>query len=162
MKDLTLTFRGQVTEDGKIELPRTRFQKEVTGAFRGHAIEVTVKRARRRRSSAQNAYWWSVVIPHLQQMISEYDPEQFITPDLVHEFAKARWLPVVLGMSEMVIETPSGPQRVPWTTTDLTTVQFMHLVQLAQEWAAEFGYVIPDPDGEEVFGTERPVNIDIH
>lgn len=154
----------KLKHDGKVEggvlkiKDRAAFAAQIARAFDGRAVEIIVQRRKRRRSNAQNAYWWGVAIPILGNLITEYNPDMVITKELVHEWAKAKWLPVILGTEEMTIETPAGPEPVAWTTTVLTTTQFMDLITLAQNWVAEFGGYLPDPGELE----SKEVNIDAY
>lgn len=152
-----LTYDGKV-EDGKVTLwRRAAFTREVTRAFDGKPIVVIVKARARRRSNAQNRYWWGVVIQHLMFILMDFDPTQTVTRSTIHEWAKAKWLPTVTGEEHDTINTPSGVEKLPLSTTKLSTVQFMHLVQLVQQWSAQYaGVYIPDPDEMP----DREVDID--
>lgn len=143
--DITLTYTGKV-EGGKIQLPRDRFRSEVTKAFEGRRIEVIVRRKKRRRSLAQNAYYWGLVLNILAAQFRIWDAETEISTDTVHEWCKERFLPVVMAGEEVTLTHPGGKEKVKPTTTRLTTTQFMDYIALIQKWAAEYGLYIPDPN----------------
>jgi len=151
--DVTLTYYGKV-ENGKIEIPGIRFRKEVGKAFDGKRIEVLVRKRKRRRSVAQNAYYWGLVLNILTAQFRVWDKETEITAALVHDWCKDRFLPIVMDGEEVTLTHPGGKDRVKPTTTRLTTTQFMDYIALIQKWAAEYGLYIPDPNEWEFESVE--------
>lgn len=156
--DIPLTYYGSV-KDGKILLPRKKFQEEVTRQFEGKRIEVTVQKKKRKRSNEQNKYYRGVVIPILAYTFKEWNKDIEITNEIVHNWAKDRFLPMVTDWEDLIIKTPEGEKEMTKTTTRLSTVQFMDYIALIQQWAAEFGIYIPDPNEFEFEGAKE-VNID--
>lgn len=140
-----LLYYGKV-ENGKITLPGKRFKEEVTKAFEGKPIQMTVERKKKSRSPEQNKYYWGVVITILAHSFKEWNPDILITPELVHEWTKERFLPLITDLNIDEIETPEGKKEIKLTTTKLTTVQFMDYIALIQQWAAEYSIYIPDPN----------------
>ena len=154
--EVTLTYNGEVTEDGIIKIPRERFKKEVAKAFLGKKITLTVTRKKKPRSTQQNAFYWGVVLNILAHFFKEVNPDLVVNTDLVHEWCKERFLPIVLNEQKQVIKSPDGKEtELSWTTTLLTTVQFMDYITLIQQWAAEQGIVIPDPNEWEFESVEH-------
>lgn len=156
--DITLAYTGKV-KDGKIELPSKRFRSEVSRAFEGRQIEVLVRRKKRRRSLAQNAYYWGLVLNILTAQFRIWDKETEITPDILHDWCKDKFLPIVQDADEITLTHPGGTEKVKPSTTRLTTTQFMDYIALIQKWAAEFGLYIPDPNEWE-FESVEALDID--
>jgi hypothetical protein len=126
-----LLYYGKV-ENGKIVLPSKRFKQEVTQAFEGKAIQMVVERKKKRRSPEQNKYYWGVVVTILVHSFKEWNPDMLITPALVHEWAKDRFLPLITDLNIEKIDTPEGEKEIRLTTTELTTAQFMDYIVLIQ------------------------------
>lgn len=162
MKDLILTYTGKV-ENGQVFGPRTkqRFRAEVGRAFEGKRIEITVQRKKKRRSPEQNRYYWGLVLNILSHQFKEWNPDLEITTDIVHEWCKERFLPMISDWEDVKIKTPEGEKEIRKTTTRMTTVQFMDYIALIQQFAAEYGFYIPDPDEWE-FESVEAIDIDAH
>lgn len=144
MPDQTFTYYGSV-QNSQIKLPK-KMQREIKAAFEGRTIEVTVKRKRKRRSSEQNRYYWGVVVRIISAYLIDFAPEQDATPQVVHQYLKERFLPLVLQEKpKMVLPTGEVVEGV-YSTTKLTTVQFMDYIERVLHWAAELDMIIPDPD----------------
>lgn len=101
----------------------------------GKRVVVTVDRYHQKRSNAQNKYWWAVPVALISEKTG-YTPEQShaaIVNELHYEIAN--------GKDGMAL-------KIPLTTRNLTTVQFMDLIDKVQKWAVEFfdGLYIPSPN----------------
>ena len=144
-KETTLSYYGRV-RDGKIELPKKRFQKEVVSAFEGHGIEVIVKRKRKQRSTPQNSYYWGVVVPMILDAFIDLGNDlqsgnkQHI--QMIHDFLKERFLDNGPDLVDANAEQCKGPS----STTYCTTVDFMEYLDRVAQWAAEaLNIAIPEP-----------------
>ena len=99
----------------------------------GEEVEVTVKRPRKHRSGAQNAYIWGIVYA----LISE---ETGFTTQEVHDAMRVKFLTDMTGVMPRVK-----------STTELSTVEMMDYIAQIQQWASEFlGVYIPDPNESAV------------
>jgi len=156
--DVTLTYTGRV-KNGKIELPRNRFRDEVTKAFEGKPIEVLVRKKKKTRSLEQNRYYWGIVLNILAAQFRVWSPDQKIDTEIVHEWCKDRFLPMIQDWEDIYVETPEGKWESRRTTTRMSTVQFMDYITLIQQWAAEYGLDIPDPN-EYNFESVETVDVD--
>lgn len=153
MKDIKLSYYGRVKE-GKIALPRKRLHTEVVGTFEGHSIEVIFQRKRNRRSSPQNRYYWSVVIPFVLRAFIDLGHRELQEGnkhhhEMIHEVLKDRFLDNGIELSDADGQVIDGPS----STTRCTTTEFMDYLAQIQQWAAEsLNTVIPDPNEQlEVF-----------
>ena len=156
MPDQTLTYYGRV-KDGKIILPRTKVQKEVVQAFEGRQIEVTWKRKKKTRTLPQLRYYFGVCVKTISEYLKDFAPEQDASKDVVHQFLKEKFLPLVLEEKPFLI-LPTG-ERVQgiYSTTKLTTTQFMDYIARIHHWAAELGIYIADPEEK---WEDQTINID--
>jgi len=75
-------------KEGK--LTNSKRVREVVNSFEGKRIELTIQRARKRRSSPQNRYYWGCLIPIMQETFGEAWGEK---PDkeAVHDFLKGEF-----------------------------------------------------------------------
>ena len=139
-----LTYYGKV-KDGKISLPK-KMRADIMHCFEGKAIEVVVRRKRKRRSTLQNSYYWGVVLPIITNALFDFDPENGKDSGITHQWLKERYLPKVLDVVPSV-NLPNGEiVKGIYTTTKITTSQFMDYLMFVIQWAAEFGIIVPDPD----------------
>lgn len=98
---------------------------------------------KRKRSVAQNRFYWGCAIPIIQEGLS--DTGYQLTKDEVHEFLKSKFVQV-----ERVNEETGEVISFPGSTTELSTSDFMDLIASIQQWASEYlGCYLPDP-GEQV------------
>ena len=95
----------------------------------GKEVEVVVRKKKKHRSGAQNAYLWAV--PY--ELISD---DLGYTPQEVHDAMRFQFL------TDASKELPKMR-----STSDLTTVEFEEYVSKVRQWAAEFRDIyIPEPN----------------
>ena len=125
---MTRIYQAKI-QDGKIELnDRGGFQQAVH-ALEGHEVEVTLRKARKKRTLSQNAWYWSTIVTLLAEAAG-YEHEE------MHEALKIKFL-TIRG------ETPLPTVR---STTELTTAEFTEYAEQCRRFGAEFfGINIPDP-----------------
>ena len=145
----TLTYHAEVTE-GKIKMPdtmRAKMLAEVTKDYEGKQVTLTVKAKRKPRSNAQNAYYWSVVIPLvLEAMIDLGNVLQSGNEDhanMIHDLLKREHL----DNGPEVYDATGTLHKLPSSTKRCDTAAFMDYISKIQSWAAEFLNInIPDPN----------------
>jgi len=155
-----LTYIAKV-ENGRIQMgerKRKRMSGEIARAFDGKTVTITVQQRKRTRTSEQNRYYWGVCVSILSRMFHDYNPDIVVTPELTHEFCKRRFLPMVTDWEDVKLNTPEGTQEFIRTTKTLTTTQFMDYITLLQNFAADYGWEIPDP--HEMMPEAEAVDID--
>ena len=109
----------------------------------GQRVVTETKKFRKNRTDAQNRYWWGVVIDILSQHTG-YEPEE------MHDAIKIKFMPVekvglIAGKS----------------TTHLTTIEFVDLIERVQRWAAQYlQCYIPDPNEETKEELQRRIEIE--
>lgn len=138
MSRITPIFSGSVS-NGTLKLISPQRFNTYLQTLNGKSVDVTVATKGRKRSNQQNRYYWSVPV----QLISEHVG---YTPDEVHEILKEMFAP----KKELVIKNNKGEgihKIVPFSTTELLTVQFKDYIEQIQRWAAiELDLYIPDPE----------------
>lgn len=132
-------------ENGRLKTNRETLRLAIK-SFEGKRVEITVSKARVRRSNEQNRYWFGVVIPLIQAALLSLG--NAMSKESVHEALKY-WLSEMrpdLLIDEITVDGETVLPRLK-STTELSTVQFMELVETAQQWAAEnLDIQIPSPD----------------
>jgi hypothetical protein len=124
-------FVGVVTDAGRLVLDAPKVFKAYVARFIGEEVEVEVRKRRSKRSTEQNAYYWSVIIPPLAEHCG-------YSHDEMHEALKAKFL----GQEDM----SRGLLRIG-STTKLSTTEFADYVERITVWAAgELGVVISAPE----------------
>lgn len=161
MSKLNPTFFGKVGEDGKFRFnpnDRKLFDLFVASYPAESDLVIQVRKFRRQRSNDQNAYYWGVVIPIIQEAIgnlrerethadiqdavgaSTAGLENIVDPEDVHDILKFQFLrSYVAGVFERVK-----------STTDLDTLAFEDYLSRVRTWATqELGVFIPLPNESE-------------
>ena len=105
--------------------------------------EIRIKKRYRVRTNPQNRAYWGMVVPALQQALTESQGQPH-TDEQAHAILKARFLAVDtrivndLGMVERV--------RYVRSSATLDVQEFSEYFDLCRDWLSEFwGIVIPDP-----------------
>jgi hypothetical protein len=100
-------------------------------------VEFIVRLPRKDRSSQENKYYWSVPVT----LISEHTG---YTPDEVHEFLKLKFLSKIIVMV-------GKDERIPRSSTELSTLEWEKWMTEIREWAAqELSLSIPLPKEVEI------------
>lgn len=108
-------------------------------ALAGKPVELTLKAKSSRRSDRQNAWYWGQIL----ELLSE---KTGYTPDELHEYCKARFIPKRLAICDgngVVVDD----RVVGGTTTKLSAGEMADYLEAIRKFAAEELYLlIPDPD----------------
>jgi hypothetical protein len=111
--------------------------------FEGQEVILTIQKAKKRRSSPQNAFYYSVCIVIMQQCLK--DAGYLMTNEQTHEMLKLRFLKESILINE---QTGEYIERIK-STTELTTIEFMDYILQIQNFASEyFNTQIPNPNEE--------------
>lgn len=122
---------------------KNRIQKCIE-EHEGKQIEIIIRRRRKHRSNMQNAYYWAVVVPIIQQGISDCWGETY-SKEKTHDLLKAEFLYV-----EKVNEDTGEIIRIIRSTKECSTVEMMEYIEECKKFATEwFGVSIPDA-GEQL------------
>ena len=97
----------------------------------GSNIELIIRKPRKDRTLAQNAYYWGVIVETIYRE-GEFGYE---SPEEVHEALKWRFLKIERDCLPTVK-----------STTQLSTVEFKEYIEAIQRFFSGWGINIPDPD----------------
>lgn len=93
------------------------------------------------RSTLQNAYYWSGVIPLVKEGLKEIGYREITTNDQTHDLMKFMFL-----KKQIVNELTGEVMKTIGSTTKLTTIEFNEYIDRIAQFAAEFLSVnIPPP-----------------
>jgi hypothetical protein len=145
-----LTFFGQVQHGDKgatLDIPnKHEIAQRAYEAFGECRVTVTIAPIKARRSDAQNAYYWSVVLPHIYQGFIDAGNEVALQD--VHDFLKDRFLEATQINDRH--GNPIGQQRK--TTSMLNKEQFAAYLNECIRFAAEyFSINVPEAVNEGRF-----------
>lgn len=143
MRKISITTRP-------IENGITGFEESIQSAIKlheGKRVKITIEEFKSPRSNKQNRYWWGVCIPILRDIFIDFrepgDDTDYNNPENVHYMAKLHiWhlyksVPFMSGQTLIVLPSPK-----------VNTKEWNDLMIKTQQWAAERGYQIPDPQVE--------------
>lgn len=135
-----IELTGHIEQDGKAHIfNRKDLEKWFTNNA-GRYFTIRVERRKKKRSNEQNAYWWGVVVPIVQNALNDLGHE--CSKEEVHETLKAKF-----NYKEIVNEDTGEVLQMPVSTTEISTTDFMLLIDKVQRFAAEFlSVTIPDPN----------------
>lgn len=138
---ITLSYFGEVSEDGQISLPK-RMRAEMAKAFKGKRIEVAVKQRYKQRSSPQLRYYFGVIVRSvllafidLGHDLQADNPEH---AEMIHEFLKHKFLHNGIEIANAQGEV----EKLPPSTTRLSTIEQEEYHEDIRRWAAEFLNVV--------------------
>jgi hypothetical protein len=110
-------------------------------SFEGQNIVITIQKQKKTRSNPQNAFYYGVVVPIMQQCLK--DAGYLMTNEQIHEMLKLKFLKESILVNE---QTGEYLERIK-STTELSTIEFMEYILEIQKFAVEyFNTVIPDPN----------------
>lgn len=137
-----LELSAHIDQDGKMKIANRYMLTNWISQNKGRNVELKIERKRKKRSNDQNAYWWGVVIPLVYEGLNHLGNE--FTQMETHELLKAQCnAKEIEGKDGLLITAPHS-------TANLSTVEFMELIDRVQRWSAEYlGVVIPNP-GEQL------------
>ncbi len=102
----------------------------------GKRVREVVDMVRKKRSDAQNRYWFGVVVKAFMEAMDEDFDAQRVHYAIVSEIH----FEVVQGLDGRILKSPKP-------THNLSTTEFMELIAKAQRLASEFYNIyIPDPN----------------
>jgi hypothetical protein len=134
---------------GKLTTNR-KLLSDAIAQFEGKAVTLTISRRKKKRSNAQNSWYWGVAIPIIKNALKQAG--NWLTEDDTHDLIKmalAKRCPDLVMESIVMPDTGEVIERLRSTTT-MTTTEFMEYKMFIQQWAAEvLGVDVPDPNDYE-------------
>jgi len=98
----------------------------------------TIEKKKKKRSTEQNAYLHGVILPKIREFFLGMGYDYSIVD--IKDWLKSRGF---FGYREF------GKELIPNHTSGLTTLEFMAAKEKIQQYFAEKGCIIPDPDQKE-------------
>ena len=138
MKQIKILSR--VDENGNLKRNR-KFIADAIKSFSGKEIEIIIKRKYKSRSLPQNNFYWAVTLPFFQNLFHEAWGE--IRPiEEIHEILKA-----TCNYTEIPNPATGEIQRIPKSTTELTTSEWMDFELQMDQFARDFfNATLPKPN----------------
>lgn len=132
-------FEGHIDNSGKLTIYRIAEMKAWLMNNADKDIVLSVKRKRKNRSTPQNGYYWSVVVPMVREAINSYGNE--FSSDDTHEFLKGRF-------NTKEVEVGDGNYlQLPQSTSELDTAEFAGYIDQIHQFASMvLGIYIPQPN----------------
>jgi predicted HD phosphohydrolase len=131
-----------VVKDGRIPQEVSSAVRDALRRMEGKRVVVSIRKHVNRRSTAENAYYWAVVVKACQELLVEAGND--MTPEDTH-----RYLKEFVGGSifAQVVCTPDGKRRTMIrSSTTLDTREMEDYLERCRVWAAENGREIPLPN----------------
>jgi hypothetical protein len=118
----------------------TNLIKDAIATFEGKQIVIKIEKAKKKRSTQQNRFYYGVIIPIVQNCLKEAG--HIMTNESTHDLIKLKFLKEALFVNE---ETGEVIERIK-STTELSTSQFMDLLAEINNFTFEyFGVSLPSP-----------------
>jgi hypothetical protein len=117
--------------------------KDAIATFEGKQIVIKIEKAKKKRSTQQNRFYYGVIIPIVQNCLKEAG--HIMTNESTHDLIKLKFLKEALFVNE---ETGEVIERIK-STTELSTSQFMYLLAEINNFTFEyFGVSLPSPNDD--------------
>jgi hypothetical protein len=121
----------------------TNLIKDAIQTFEGKQIVIKIEKAKKKRSTQQNRFYYGVIIPIVQNCLKEAG--HIMTNESTHDLIKLKFLKEALFVNE---ETGEVIERIK-STTELSTSQFMDLLAEINNFTFEyFGVTLPTPNDD--------------
>lgn len=128
MVKITPIFLAEI-RNNQIIYARPDLVEMYLGSFEGKPVNVSIERVRKNRTANQNSWYWACVV--------SIPAEHYgYTKDEMHEAYKLMFLKK---------ESFDKPTTIK-SSANLSTGEFTEYVENCRNWAAEQGFVIPDPN----------------
>lgn len=146
LKLLPVTLRSKVVA-GK--LPGIKGISIILDHLEGKEINVTFDYYVRKRSNAQNSYYWPVCVEYcLEGLVDIGYKRSELSPEIVHDYLKGKLLKHMKRRRIYNPETKTYITKIP-KSSELTTWEFIDYVEVIGQWAATYLSIqIPEPDKE--------------
>jgi hypothetical protein len=131
-------------KNGKVDSNRSLLS-DIIRSYEGKEVDITIERAKKKRSNQQNRWFHGVAIPIIRTRLLDLGWNEALSFEWTKDFIKANCL-VVEFVNEKTGEVLKGIGK----TSDLSTIEFTELKERVQQYAAEtLDIQVPDP-GEQI------------
>jgi hypothetical protein len=123
--------------------------KDAIATFEGKQVVIKIEKAKKKRSTQQNRFYYGVIIPIVQNCLKEAG--HVMTNESTHDLIKLKFLKETLFVNE---NTGEVIERIK-STTELSTSQFMDLLAEINNFTFEyFGVTLPSPNDDLILNLE--------
>ena len=127
-------------KDGVLATNR-KYISDVVKTFEGANIIITIEKRKKKRSNNQNAFYFGIVIPIMQDAFKDAWGENYSAIE-VHEALKAKYC-----YKEQINESTGEILQIPSSTTNLSTIEWEEYIDKIRAFALEwFNTVLPYPN----------------
>ncbi len=127
-------------KDGILATNR-KYISDVVKTFEGANIIITIEKRKKKRSNNQNAFYFGIVIPIMQDAFKDAWGENYSAIE-VHEALKAKYC-----YKEQINESTGEILQIPSSTTNLSTIEWEEYIDKIRAFALEwFNTVLPYPN----------------
>lgn len=132
-------FISKIDEKGHVDAPTRLKIAALLARFVGKSIRIEVSLYRKRRSDAQNSYYYGVIIPTVTRALRDWGND--VDEDDTHQYLKDH-----VGKLGKLIMEPSGESKklIP-SSADLKVDEFSEWMERIWAWAASKGITIQSP-----------------
>lgn len=129
--EVRAVFSGSVSTEGRLVFDEPVVtMARLLRIFKGHRVDVIVRREKKQRSDQANRYYWSMVVPVFSEATG-YDSDE------AHELLKAMFLSREVTLPDGLIVTKAG------SSAALDTKEFAEYVDKCCRWLASQGWYVP-------------------
>jgi hypothetical protein len=130
----------RVLEDGQHILEKEELFNSRLLALEPCLYVVTIDKARNKRSTLQNSYYWAVIVPAFCEGYEDAYGES-ISKERAHEALK-----IELNFKEITNYETGEIARIPLSTADENTKEFHEYTERCRLWISEWLHIdTPDP-----------------
>jgi hypothetical protein len=140
---MTETFQVFINDKWDIELTFKHYQKQFLEKYKGKECSVEIRDRPKKRSTKQNAWYWSVAIPTIINWQHEQEGIEYTKEEIHHFILKNIVRPKV------EVHPVMGEQVIVYkakTTSQMSTKEFNAFKDELQLYFAERGIDIPNPN----------------
>lgn len=143
----TFCTTGRV-EDGQLYMRNMEEMRAEMKRWKPGEVVITIERAHAHRSTAQNSYYWGVVVPRIQDAFRKKAIEAGDRPDVTNEVLKAQFMdPQLVSRGRIRGFISDTGLLIGTHTSDLNKLEFIeYLERIAEHAAANWDCYIPPPD----------------
>lgn len=143
----TFCTTGRI-EDGQLYMRNKNEMRDELTAWKDGEVIITIERAHAHRSTAQNAYYWGVVVPRVQDAFKKKGIEAGDRPDVTNEVLKAQFMdPQLVSRGRIRGFISDTGLLIGTHTSDLNKLEFIeYLERIVEHAATSWDCYIPPPD----------------
>lgn len=128
--------------NGKLAINRSLIAKTIK-LLEGEEVTITIEKKFNKRSNNQNAFYWGVLIPIICELLQDATGIYF-SSDEAHDVLKSN-----CNFKELISEATGEVTKIPITTTELTTLEWLQFIEKVEHFVFDyFSVILPKPDDQ--------------